>query len=92
MRYSCAPQKIRSPGSIDISVTRRFSPAGIRDAGRQELISLQLGDLLECNAVAVEALPSANSDPAFPVRGWNVDAQNCNEPSTPSGSVECAFH
>jgi hypothetical protein len=61
---------------------RRFSPAGIRDAARQESMSLQLGYPSECNAAAVEALHSLKSDPAFPVRGWNVAVHDCNAPST----------
>jgi len=40
-----------------------ISAACIHDAGRQESISLQLANLLECNAAAVEARLLTNSDP-----------------------------
>jgi hypothetical protein len=59
-----------------------MQPASIRDADRQESFSSALGNLLECNAVAVEALPLVNSDPAFPVPGWSVDGRDCNERPT----------
>jgi hypothetical protein len=37
----------------------RSSPGGIHDADRQESMSLQLGNPSECNAVVIEAPPSA---------------------------------
>ena len=55
-----------------IPVMRRVSPVDTHDAGREESMSLQLDNPSKCNAVVIEALPSAKSDPAFPVRGGNV--------------------
>jgi hypothetical protein len=44
----------RSP-SAAIAVMQRASPDRIHDVDRREWMSLQLGNPLECNAVAVEA-------------------------------------
>src|SRR6267378_5872932 len=60
----------------------QFSATGTRDASRPGSMSLRLGGPSECNAVAVEAPPWANSRPAFLVRGWNVDVHDCNDLST----------
>ena len=74
-----------------IAVTQRVSPNGIHDVNRREWMLLRLGNSSECNAVAVEVLPSAISNLAFRVPDWNGDVQNCNEPATPLTFVECAL-
>ena len=56
---------------------RRVSQGYIRDVARRGWILLRLGNPLECSAVAVEALPSVNSDPAFPVPAWNALVHDC---------------
>ena len=68
---------------------RRVSPGRIHDVGRREWKSLPLGDPSECNAVVVEAAPSAISDLETRVQDWNEGAQNCNEPSTILRPLEC---
>jgi len=61
LRKKSIPQTFRR--NCAVAIMQRFSAARIHDAGRQESISLQLANLLECNAAAVEARLLTNSDP-----------------------------
>ena len=66
----CAARKIDSDVFECLNAVvfmQQFPPAGIRDADDPD--ALQLGNPSECSAVEFEALPLANSDLVFPVRG-----------------------
>ena len=79
---TCAPQKTDSGAHLKPGFfMRRVSEGCIHDLARRGWVSLPLGNPSECNAVVVEVPPSANS-PAFRVRGWSVDVEDWNVPST----------
>ncbi len=69
--------------------TPQFSPAGIRNAIHQELMSRRLGNLLEYSVAALAVRPSVHSDPVFLVQGWNVGGRDCNGPPNIGAFAEC---
>jgi hypothetical protein len=73
-----SPAKIHSD-ILNAFLTEQFSPAGTRDVGRPGSMSLQFGNLSECDAVGFEALPSVNY-PVVPVQDWSADGRDCNVP------------
>src|SRR5262249_7900387 len=75
-------KKLKNSGHLRNSPTTRT-----RDAGHRESISLQLGNPLECSAVGLAALPSANSDLVFLVQDWS--GRDCNVAPNISVFVEC---
>jgi hypothetical protein len=61
---------------------RKFLQPALMMQAAQGSMSLQLDNPSKCNAVVIEALLLGKSDPAFPVRGGNVDVHDCNVPFT----------